>query len=183
MTILSVVKDVCATVGVLMPQSMFSNITGNRTMQEMLALANETAQSIAYDNRDWTMLIRNWQFGGGTSSFGGDSFNLAADYKRMLLTSNVWRSTDTSTPMRFIPDADEWFTRRFAEDVEGRGSCDTEHRLRALDQAGPQHRMSKIGARFLHALHRVVPGGRADAQSLELGKDVPHPVRPFTAAP
>ena len=37
-----------------MPQSMFTNITGNRTMQEMVALANETAQRIAYDTRDWT---------------------------------------------------------------------------------------------------------------------------------
>ena len=45
MTLLSVVKDVCAVVGVTVPQSVFSNITGNRTMQEMLALANEMAQA------------------------------------------------------------------------------------------------------------------------------------------
>jgi DNA-binding IclR family transcriptional regulator len=54
MTLLSVVKDVCAVVGVLVPTSVFSNITTNRTMQEMLALANEMAQRIAYDTRDWT---------------------------------------------------------------------------------------------------------------------------------
>ena len=35
-------------------ESVFSNITANRTMQEMLALANEMAQRIAYDTRDWT---------------------------------------------------------------------------------------------------------------------------------
>ena len=45
MTVLSVVKDVCAVVGVTVPQSVFSNITGNRTMQEMLEKANETAQA------------------------------------------------------------------------------------------------------------------------------------------
>ena len=56
MALLQVVKDVCAVVGVTVPQSVFSNITGNRTMQEMLALANEMAQRIAYDNRDWTKL-------------------------------------------------------------------------------------------------------------------------------
>jgi hypothetical protein len=36
------------------PTVVFSNITANRTMQEMLALANEMAQRIAYDTRDWT---------------------------------------------------------------------------------------------------------------------------------
>jgi len=48
-TLLTVVQDVCAAVGVAVPQSIFSGITGNRTMQEMLALANEMAQRIAYD--------------------------------------------------------------------------------------------------------------------------------------
>ena len=54
MTLLSVVRDVCATVGVVQPTSIFASITGNRTMQEMVALANEMAQRIAYDTRDWT---------------------------------------------------------------------------------------------------------------------------------
>ena len=85
---------------------MFSNITGNRTMQEMLALANEMAQRIAYDTRDWTKLRT-------TATYTGDGiddqpFDLPANYKRMLLTSNVWRSTSTQTPMTFVPDTDEW---------------------------------------------------------------------------
>ena len=109
MTILWVVKDVCATVGVLTPQSMFSNIAGNRTMQEMLALANETAQSVAYDNRDWTTLKT-------TVTYTGDgiisAYDLPANYKRMLLTSNVWRSSSTQMPMTFVPDLDEWLIRR-----------------------------------------------------------------------
>jgi len=109
MTLLSVVKDVCATVGVALPQSVFSNLTGNRTMQEMLSLANEMAQRIAYDSRDWTKLRT-------LATLSGDgvttAFNLPANFKRMLLTSNVWRSTSTQTPMRFIPDTEEWMHRR-----------------------------------------------------------------------
>jgi hypothetical protein len=107
--ILSVVKDVCATVGVLVPQSVFSGISGNRTMQEMLALANETAQAIAYDNRDWTTLKTTVTYtGDGVTS----AYDLPANYKRMLLTSNVWRESSTQTPMTFVPDLDEWLIRR-----------------------------------------------------------------------
>lgn len=109
MTLLSVTKDVCATVGVAIPQSVFSNITGNRTMQEMLSLANEMAQRIAYDTRDWTRLKK-------VQTFTGDgvqtAFNLPDNYKRMLLTANVWRSTSALQPMMFVPDTDEWLNRR-----------------------------------------------------------------------
>src|SRR5580765_7185556 len=103
MTVLSVVKDVCTAAGVLVPASVFSNISANRTMQEMLSLANEMAQRIAYDNRDWTRFKT-------TATYIGDgvatSFSLPVNYKRMLLTANVWRSTSALFPMRFIPDFD-----------------------------------------------------------------------------
>jgi hypothetical protein len=109
MTLLSVVKDVCATTGILVPSSVFSNIAGTRTMQEMLSLANEMAQRIAYDTRDWTKLKK-------TTTLIGDgmkqAFDLPANYKRMLLTSNVWRSTTALQPMMFVPDADLWLQRR-----------------------------------------------------------------------
>jgi hypothetical protein len=109
MTILSVVKDVCSVVGVTAPTSIFASITGNRTMQEMLSLANEMAQRIAYNTRDWSMLK-------ATVTHNGDgvitAFPMPSDYKRMLLTSNVWRSTSTQSPMTFIPDTDEWLNRR-----------------------------------------------------------------------
>jgi len=111
MAILSVVQDVCATVGVQVPTSVFGGITNNRTMQEMLALANEMAQRICYDTRDWTMLKLVQTFtGNGTQT----DFPLPANYKRMLLTANVWRSTDTQKPMVFVPDADEWIQRRIS---------------------------------------------------------------------
>jgi hypothetical protein len=104
-----VVKDVCATVGVMVPTSVFTNITNNRTMVEMLSLANEMAQRIAYDTRDWQRLrlIQSYPGDGATVAF-----NRPADYKRMLLTSNLWRSTNHTVPMRFIPDTDEWINRR-----------------------------------------------------------------------
>ncbi len=84
MTLLSVIKDVCAAVGVLVPQSVFSNLNANRTMQEMLALANEMAQRIAYDNRDWTRFQTTVTYpGDGTTA----AFALPADYKRMAASS------------------------------------------------------------------------------------------------
>jgi len=128
MTLLSVVKDVCAVVGVLQPQSVFSNLTGNRTMQEMLALANEMAQRIAYDTRDWTMLKQTAVYAGDATLVppdppllptdppqvltGTTAFDLPANYKRMLFTSSVWRTSSTQQPMKFIPDTDQWMHRR-----------------------------------------------------------------------
>jgi hypothetical protein len=109
MTVLSVVKDVCAANGILLPTSLFSNITGNRTAQELLSLANEMAQRIAYDTRGWTKLKKMATFTGDGVSIG---FNLPANYKRMLLTANVWRSTSALQPMMFIPDTDQWIQRR-----------------------------------------------------------------------
>lgn len=109
MTLLSVVKAVASVVGVEQPQSVFSNIVANRTMQEMLDLANEMAQRISYDNRDWTLLRQ-------VATFTGDgvteAFDLPADWKRLLLTSNVYRSMGGPTPMEFIPDTDTWLMRR-----------------------------------------------------------------------
>lgn len=109
MTILQVVKDVCAVVGVSLPQTIFAGINTNRTMQEMLALANEMAQRIAYETRDWTMLRKDLTFtGNGVQT----EFDLPADFKRLLLTGNIWRSTSSLTPMMFVPDGDQWLQRR-----------------------------------------------------------------------
>jgi len=125
MTLLSVVKDVCAAVGVTVPQSVFSNITGNRTMQEMLSLANEMAQRIAYDTRDWTLLI-------GEASYLGSQFvvyppdpagwvRLPDRFRRLTVDGNIWRQSTPQTPMRFIPSAEEWLQRRMGGAVDGRG--------------------------------------------------------------
>ena len=105
MSLLAVVQDVCAVVGVAQPTtSIFAAIGSNRTMFEMLALANEMAQRIAYDTRDWQGLQRSVTYSGnGTAT----DFALPADYKRMLLTSNVRMSTNPQQSMRFISDYDE----------------------------------------------------------------------------
>ena len=49
MSLLSVVRDVCLAVGVNPPASMFSPNVQPRTQTELLSLANEMAQRIAYD--------------------------------------------------------------------------------------------------------------------------------------
>ena len=105
MSLLTVVKDVCATVGVQVPQTVFGGIANNRTMQEMLALANEMGQRIAYDTRDWTRLR-------ALGSCVGDGvqyqFPLPANFKRMLLTANVRTTTRPTQPVAFVASEDEW---------------------------------------------------------------------------
>lgn len=118
MTLLTVVRDVCAVVGVTLPQSLFTGITTNRTAQEMLACANENAQRIAYDNREWSIFKKQQTCTGDDST---TAFDLPADYKRMLKTGHVWRSTSTQQPMRFISDTDEWMRRRAAVEVDAWG--------------------------------------------------------------
>lgn len=109
MTILTVVQDACEFVGIAKPQSLFSGISGNRTMQEMLALANEMAQRIAYDTRDWYRLRKSQIMNGNDVATG---FDFPADYQRMLLRTEIYRSSNAIVPMRFIPDTMEWMNRR-----------------------------------------------------------------------
>jgi len=118
MSLLSVVKDVCAFVGVTVPTTVFGGIGGNRTMQEMLALANEVTRRISYDTREWTRLKLPCVFVGDDVT---TAWPLPANYKRMLLTSNVWSSMQSQTPMLFIPDTDQWMQRRAAGRTDGRG--------------------------------------------------------------
>ena len=111
MSLLSVVQDVCVAVGVQRPTSVFSQIGSNRTMQEMLGVANEMATRIARDTRDWTALRKQAVItGDGVAT----AFPLPVDYLRMLKTSQVWRSTSVIQPMDFYPDTDQWFNRRAA---------------------------------------------------------------------
>jgi hypothetical protein len=118
MSLLTVVQDVCAAVGVDRPTSVFSNINYNRTMTEMLALANEMAQRIAYDTRDWTVLITGTFFNGDGVT---EAFSLPANFKRLLLTSELWRSTSNLYPMRFIADQNMWTQRRLWGYADQRG--------------------------------------------------------------
>jgi hypothetical protein len=118
LSLLTVVRQVCPVVGVLLPTSVFSGIASNRTMQEMLVCANEIAQRIATDYRDWTRLRKSATLvGDGVTA----AFNLPADYRRMQKDGHVWRSIDSKQPMRFVPDTDEWFQRRNANEADAWG--------------------------------------------------------------
>jgi len=114
MTLLTVVRDVCAAVGVALPSSVFTNLNANRTMQEMVSLANEMGQRIAYDTRDWSVLR-------ALQTYTGDAVQtewpLPANYKRMLLTTNVWSSLNSQAPMAFVPDTDEWLRHRLSNTI------------------------------------------------------------------
>lgn len=118
MPLLDVVQDVCMVVGVEKPTGIFVNINNVRTQQELLACANETAQRTAYDFREWTTLKQVATLvGDGTA----EAFNLPANYKRMLLRADVWRSSTPGVPMRFIPDLNEWIDRRARSWFDSRG--------------------------------------------------------------
>jgi hypothetical protein len=118
MSLLSVVREVCANTGVLMPSSVFANINGNRTMQEMLAHANEIAQRITADTRNWTKLKT-------LATLTGDgvttAFDLPENYLRMPFTANVWSSASTQSPLRFVPGEDDWVRRRANNDTSSYG--------------------------------------------------------------
>lgn len=118
MSLLSVVQDVCEVVGVERLPTIFGDVVNQRTQQEMLALANEMAQRIAYDSRDWVELIT-------TTTLHGDgvtpSFPLPADYQRLLVDGNVWTSYSALIPLRFIGSYDEWLRRAANNYWDNRG--------------------------------------------------------------
>jgi hypothetical protein len=124
MSLLSVANDVCRAVGVHEMTSVINNTLNPRTAAEMLSLANEMAQRIAYDTREWTVL-RGTGFldavNGSARLYNQMSFDLPADFKRFLLTSNIWRTTAPLSPLRFIPDQDEWTHRRLSNWLDYRG--------------------------------------------------------------
>jgi hypothetical protein len=120
LTLLAVVQDVCAAVGVERPASVFAGINANRTMAEMLALATEMAQRIAYDTRDWTRLMQVAYFA-GTGEPDITRITLPADFRRMLLTTNVRKSSNPNMPMIFIPDLDVWTQHVLANSHAGHG--------------------------------------------------------------
>jgi hypothetical protein len=115
MTIQSVIREVCSFVGVRPPQgSVFLSPYVDRTAWEFVQLANEIVQRIAYNTRDWTGLTHLATLDGDGVT---DQIPLPADFKRMLLSSNVWRSSSSQSPMNFISDPDDWLRRGMANDA------------------------------------------------------------------
>jgi hypothetical protein len=119
MTLLTVVRDVCAVVGVVAPTSVFASINTNRTMFEMVANANEMAQRIAYDTRDWQQLVTQ-QFMRGDGHT--EALDLPANYKRMLLTSNIYKLYGSGIPLLFISDLDTWLREIVTNETHSEGA-------------------------------------------------------------
>ena len=127
MSLITVVRDVCAVVGVAAPTIVFAAINSNRTMFEMLACANEMAQRIADDTRDWTVLRKMHTFVGACQS-GRPTVPLIRPCSICRPTTSACCSTPTCgarpsrrTPMRFVSDHDEWLQRRNAAESDGWG--------------------------------------------------------------
>jgi hypothetical protein len=117
MTILSVVKDVALGVGVNPPTSMFAASVQPRTQAELLSLANEMAQRIAYDVREWRELKLFCTFAGPgapVAPFNNSVHPLPANYRRMLVSSQVYASWMPRQPLSFIADTNEWLVRRMS---------------------------------------------------------------------
>lgn len=86
MTILSVVKDVCLSIGLEQPSALFSNT--DREYQELASLSNEMARRIM-QSYDWQALkIIATFMGDGTV----DSFDMPTDYDRMVEGNAIWSS-------------------------------------------------------------------------------------------
>jgi hypothetical protein len=122
MSLLSVTKDVCLAIGVNPLASMFATSTQPRTQAELLALANEMAQRIAYDVREWRELKSIAVLPGPgivdpLPAVPVSRLTLPENFKRMLLTAQVYPSWASRQPLRFIPDTDEWLVRRLNGDL------------------------------------------------------------------
>jgi hypothetical protein len=116
MSLLSVVQDVCEVVGVARPATVFAAISADRTMQEMVTIANGMAQRIAGDTREWSRMKVI-----GTFTGPGDAFAPPADFRRQLLTTEIYSSVNTNYPLRYIPDLNEWMQRRARNYSDSRG--------------------------------------------------------------
>jgi len=128
MSIFTVVKEVCLAVGVNAPTSMFGVSIQPRTQAEMLSLANEMAQRIAYDVREWTALKSTTVFTGpgvvdppSPAEPIVSKFAMPANFKRLLLSSQIYPSWSPRTPLRFIPDTNEWLMRRLSGETNSWG--------------------------------------------------------------
>jgi hypothetical protein len=124
MSLLTTVNDVCMACGLNPPISMFGTSIQPRTQAELLSLANEMAQRIAYDVREWTALKLVQTFtstGGVTNADNSVSYAMPANFKRMLLTTQVYSSQTPRLPMVFVADTDEWLARRISNYPGGWG--------------------------------------------------------------
>ena len=102
MTVLSVIQSACTSgIALARPTSVFGSSV--REMQELAAVAQETAEMIA-SAHEWEELNQITTItGDGTS----EDFNLPTDFDRMLEKSQLWTSS-LETPLTPVSDRDEW---------------------------------------------------------------------------
>ena len=94
------------------------NRTAPHADRTAVAFANEMAQRIAYDVREWTALKAIYTFTGDGIA---DRFALPANFRDLLLTSQIYPSATPTQPLRFINDTDEWLARRMIQQTTGWG--------------------------------------------------------------
>lgn len=111
MSLLSIVQEVCGVVGVQKPVSIFAGINASRTQQELLDLANEMAQRIAYTTREWGALKREQRLAGDGVT---DVWELPANFLRFLLKGEIWSTASSHAPLRYIADYDDFQQRGVA---------------------------------------------------------------------
>ena len=101
MSLLSVVvRDVCLAVGVLRsPMRCSPASPPTAPPRRCSAAPPEMAQRVAYNTREWAILEKIATIAGT----GAEAYAVPLDYKRMLVTAQIWRSTTTTWPMRYVP--------------------------------------------------------------------------------
>jgi hypothetical protein len=85
-------------------------------MQEMVTIANGMAQRISGDTREWSRMKTI-----GTFTGPGDAFTPPSDFRRQLLTTEIWSSVNVNYPLRYISDLNEWMQRRARNYSDSRG--------------------------------------------------------------
>lgn len=101
MPIIDVAKDVAKRVGIDVPAQLAAST--DRTMVEMLSVANEMATSIV-DAYDWQALSLVYTINGDGLT---ESHALPADYRRMLKKAQVW-SSSLETALTPVHDLNRW---------------------------------------------------------------------------
>ena len=103
MTALSIVQGASRKIGVARPDQMFGGITD--TQYELQEYLNDAVAMVAFDcGHDWTALKALATITGD----GSLSFDLPADYRRMLKKATLWPSATPYWPYTHCADTDEW---------------------------------------------------------------------------
>lgn len=104
MTVLSAIQAASLKIGVTRPSLVYASTV--REHQELADLANDCAKMIAYDSgHDWRLLKTLMTM---TGTGAAASFDLPADYRRMLKTSEMRRSDAPNQVMTHVPDTNDW---------------------------------------------------------------------------